>query len=256
MAEGDTVHRIARRLRPAIVGRELLRAAAPNLRSELHRRTETLLGRSVEAVEARGKNLLVRLSGGRVIHAHMGMSGVWHLYRPEAEWSRPPGSAWVILGTEAADAVMFGGSSARLLRVADLARDRRISGLGPDPLAEGFDPVTAIVSLRASSQVRELGDALLDQRLLAGAGNVLKSEACFAAGISPWRTLSDLTDAELRLIVENLIAVMTTSLDSGRRPTRIYRRAGRPCPRCGSRLASRGQGDANRTTYWCDKCQR
>ena len=134
-----------------------------------------------------------------------------------------------------------------------LRLDPALARLGPDVLADDFDPGAVAAAMRAQPD-RTLGDALLDQRLLAGVGNIFKSEACFAARVDPWRRLGDLSDGELRAVLDAVRALMLGAVASGRQPHAIYRRRG-PCPVCGGPVSSRGQGDANRTTYWCGRCQ-
>ncbi len=136
--------------------------------------------------------------------------------------------------------------------------DRRLAALGPDVIGERFDAETFLERLRAQDSSRTIGDALLDQRIVAGIGNVWKSEACFAAGVSPWRELRALGDDEALAIAGFAHERMTRSaaLDGfSARPRAVYRRAGLPCERCGTRVRSHGQGDDNRTTYWCPGCQ-
>ncbi|HEU5142792.1 MAG TPA: zinc finger domain-containing protein, partial [Solirubrobacterales bacterium] len=125
---------------------------------------------------------------------------------------------------------------------------------GPDVLAEDFDLTETVRSLRSSPD-RQLGDALLDQSLVAGIGNIFKSEACFAARLDPWRAVGDLDDDELARVVTAARDLMQAAVAEGRHARAVYRRAGRPCPACGGPISSRGQGDANRTTYWCPRCQ-
>jgi endonuclease-8 len=135
--------------------------------------------------------------------------------------------------------------------------DRRIAGLGPDVLAETFDDGAFLRRLREDDQSRGIGDALLDQRNAAGIGNVWKSEACFAAGIDPWRRLADLSDDEARRLAADARRLMHASLEKGGHPRglQVYERAGRACPRCGEAIRARRQGDDNRTTFWCPACQ-
>jgi endonuclease-8 len=128
-----------------------------------------------------------------------------------------------------------------------------LARLGPDVLAADFDAGAVAAAMRADP-ARGLGDALLDQTLVAGIGNIFKSEACFAAGVDPWRPVGDLSDEELRGVLAAAREQMTRAVESGRHNWHVYRHRG-PCPRCGARIASRGQGDANRTTYWCPGCQ-
>jgi len=182
------------------------------------------------------------------------MSGSWQVVKPGDRWRKPASAAWVTLTGEAVQAVQFGGPTLRVLSTTQLRRDPVLARLGPDILAPEFDLAAAIAGLRASPG-RELGDALLDQRLIAGIGNIFKSEACFAARANPWRTTYQLPDNELQEVLEAARWLMRESVEKGRRDPAVYRRAGRPCPACGTPIAARGQGDANRRTYWCPRCQ-
>ena len=250
VAEGDTILRLARRIDAALAG-ETIAAAAPNPRGRAAG-VAHLDGLRLDAAEARGKHLLLHF-GDLVLHSHLGMSGAWHLYRPGARWRKPRPSAWAVLAAEGQEAVQFGGPTLRVLRGDRLRRDPQLARLGPDILAADFDLDAAAGSLR-TDPTRTLGDALLDQSLVAGIGNIFKSEACFAARLDPWRTIADLSDEELRAALEAARRLMLEAVRSGRHPHTVYRRRG-PCPICGRTIASRGQGDANRTTYWCPRCQ-
>jgi endonuclease-8 len=251
MAEGDTILRLARRLGEALSGEEIA-AESPNPRGRVAE-IEHLSGSVLLAVEARGKHLLFDF-GERVLHSHLGMSGAWHLYRPGERWRRPSRSAWAVLSGSAWNAVQFGGPTLRVLRRAELKLDPALARLGADILAPEFDPQAASRALRSTPD-RPLGDALLDQALVAGIGNIFKSEACFAARSDPFRAAGELTDEELKSVLSHARRQMAESVSTGRRPGAVYRRAGRPCIRCGTRILMRGQGDANRTTYWCPRCQ-
>ncbi|MGN6664827.1 MAG: Fpg/Nei family DNA glycosylase [Solirubrobacterales bacterium] len=250
MAEGDTILRLARRFEATLVG-ETVRAAAPNPRGKAAG-IECLDGRTLERAEARGKHLL--LGFGEVsLHSHLGMSGGWHFYEAGARWRRPRSSAWAVLSGGTWEAVQFGGPTLRVAPIDKLNRDPRIARLGPDILGEVFEIDAVVAALRADP-ARGLGDALLDQRLVAGIGNIFKSEACFAAGIDPWRPVGDLSDEELRSVLAAAREQMQAAVESGRHSFRIYRRRG-SCPRCRGPVSSRGQGDDNRITYWCPRCQ-
>jgi endonuclease-8 len=251
MAEGDTILRAARRL-DAALGGETVAVAAPNPRGRAAG-VERLDGRTVGGVEALGKNLLLRF-GDLVLHSHLGMSGSWHVYTRGARWRKPRGSAWAVLTAPRTEAVQFGGTTLRLLRADRIACDLRLGGLGPDILAPDLDLGEAVRSLRADP-ARELGDALLDQTLVAGIGNIFKSEALFAARIDPWARVADTSDEELDRALGAARALMLEAVASGRHPHAVYRRRGQPCGACGRPIASRGQGDENRTTYWCPDCQ-
>ncbi|MGE0067388.1 MAG: Fpg/Nei family DNA glycosylase [Solirubrobacterales bacterium] len=251
MAEGDTILRLARRLDSALAG-EVLAVSAPNPRGRAAG-VERLDGRYLEGAEARGKHLLLRFDE-LVLHSHLGMSGGWHLYPRGAAWRRPRSSAWAVLSGRDQEAVQFGGPTMRLLTAERVRRDPQLARLGPDVLASDFDPEAVALALRADPG-RGIGDVLLDQRLLAGVGNIFKSEACFAARIDPWRTVGDLSEAELVAVLTAARAEMVDAVESGRKTFAVYRRRG-PCPACGGPISSRGQGDANRTTFWCPRCQR
>jgi endonuclease-8 len=173
------------------------------------------------------------------------MSGRWRV-GPRGKTAR--GRPWLVLRGAEREAVLYGG------RVLEL-HSRALRRLGPDILAEPPDFDQMLVNLRRGHGGREIGDALLDQRLVAGIGNVWRTEALWHAGVSPWRPLASLEDSELRLILEEAARLMRASVESGREKRAIYRRAGRPCPRCSTRIRSRAQGDANRTAYWCPTCQ-
>jgi len=250
MAEGDTILRAARRLDAALSG-ETVTASAPNPRGRAAR-IERLDGRRLDRVDSHGKNLLLHF-GDLVLHSHMGMNGSWHVYPRGGRWRKPRRSAWAVLVGETQEAVQFGGPTLRLLPAARLGSDPQLARLGPDILAPDFDPAAAVHRLRAHPD-RTLGDALLDQNLVAGIGNIFKSEACFAARLDPWRPLADLDDDELAAVLAAARELMLQAVASGRHSYAVYR-ARRPCPVCGGRLVSRGQGDANRTTYWCPVCQ-
>jgi endonuclease-8 len=250
MAEGDTILRARRRLDEALVGDEL-EATAPNPRGRAAG-VERLSGRTLERVDSHGKNLVLAF-GDLVLHSHLGMSGGWHVYPHGARWSRPRSSAWAVLAGRRATAVQFGGPTLRVLPASRVGIDPQLSRLGPDILADDFDPDAVIAAMRAQSD-RTLGDALLAQSLVAGIGNIFKSEACFAARLDPWHPLADLTDDDLRTVLAAAREQMLAAARSGRKQLAIYRRRG-PCQRCGGRVRSRGQGDANRTTYWCERCQ-
>jgi endonuclease VIII len=135
--------------------------------------------------------------------------------------------------------------------------DRRLAALGPDVLADDFDERRFLARLREDDQSRGLGDALLDQRNLAGVGNVWKSEGCFLAGVDPWRPVGRVSDQEALAVASQIRSLMRASVERGGHPRglRVYERSGRPCRRCGTPIRSRGQGDDNRTTYWCPACQ-
>jgi endonuclease VIII len=251
VAEGDTILRAARQIEDAIGG-ERLEVSAPNPRGRAVG-LERLEGKTLRRAEARGKHLLLRFDD-LVLHSHLGMSGSWHVYRRGAAWRKPAGAAWAVLKGHSSEAVQFGGPTLRLLRATALRRDPTLARLGPDILAPDFDAATVARSLRAEPH-RALGDALLDQTLVAGIGNIFKSEACFAARLDPWQPIGKLTGEQLDRVVAAAHDLMQDAVVNGRHANAVYRRAGQPCSICGTQIRSRGQGDANRTTYWCPSCQ-
>jgi endonuclease-8 len=250
MAEGDTILRAARRIDAALTG-QTIAAATPNPRGRAAR-IERLDGRRLESVESHGKNLLLHF-GDLVLHSHMGMNGSWHVYPRGGPWRKPRHAAWAVLVGEMQEAVQFGGPTLRLIPAARLRRDPQLARLGPDILAPELDLAAVSAGLRADP-ARTVGDALLDQALVAGIGNIFKSEACFAARVDPWRPVADLSDEELGRVLLAARELMEQAVADGRHVYAVYR-ARRPCAVCGGRIASRGQGDANRTTYWCPHCQ-
>jgi endonuclease-8 len=252
VAEGDTILRLARRFEATLLGEEVT-ASAPSPRGKAAG-IERLSGRTLEDVWAHGKHLV--LGFGEVsLHSHLGMSGGWHFYPPRSRWRRPRSSAWAVLAGGGWDAVQFGGPTLQLGPTARVRRNPQLTRLGPDVLGTGFDPDAVIAAMRADP-TRGLGDALLDQHLVAGIGNIFKSEACYAARIDPWRTIGDLSDGELREVLLAAREQMLSAVERGdRHRFKIYKRRQSVCPSCRGPVSSRGQGDANRTTYWCPRCQ-
>jgi endonuclease VIII len=243
MPEGDSLHRAARRLQ-VLVG-QTVEVESPNPRAAATGVAEQLDGRRLERVEAVGKNLVLSFEGGLVLRSHLRMSGRWTV-RDRGATTR--GSPWLVLRGSGREAVLWGGPVLEL-------NTRAVRRLGPDVLALPPDFDRMVANLRRSDPGREVGDALLDQRLVAGIGNVWKTEALWRAGVSPLRPLGETSDAELRSVLAEAAGLMRESVERGRAERRIYRHAGRPCPRCRTLISSRGQGDANRTAFWCPVCQ-
>ena len=242
MPEGDALHRAARRLQP-LVGQRL-EVESPNPRGKLTRVADRVDGRVLESVEAVGKNHLLRFEGGVVVRSHLRMTGRWRLEpRGRARTGRP----WLVLRGEAYEGVLWNGP---VLTV----ESRNVRRLGPDVLSESFDVDAVVARLRAAGE-RWLGEALQDQRLVAGIGNMWMAETLWTTHLSPWLRVREVTDAQLREAVGTARRLMQESVESGRPGRQVYRRAGRPCLRCGEIVRSRGQGDANRTVYWCPGCQ-
>jgi endonuclease-8 len=252
VAEGDTILRLAQRFEATLLG-ETVTATAPGSRGK-SLGIERLDGRTLESVWAHGKHLLLGF-GELSLHSHLGMSGGWHFYRPGAHWRRPRSSAWAVLSGGGWEVPQFGGPTLRVGSSSRLRRDPQLLRLGPDILAEDFDAGAAVAAIRRDP-TRGLGDALLDQHLVAGIGNIFKSEACFAARVDPWRAVGDVPDEELDEVIRAAREQMLAAVESGgRHRFQVYKRRQGACPRCRGPISSRGQGDANRTTYWCPRCQ-
>jgi endonuclease-8 len=243
MPEGDDLHRAARRLQ-VFVG-ETVEVDTPHPRAAATGVAEQLDGRRLERVEAIGKNLVLSFEGGLVLRSHLRMSGRWTVRELGAVTRGRP---WLVLRGSAREAVLWGGPVLELNK-------RAVRRLGPDILGRPPDFERMVENMRRVDQGRELGDALLDQRLVAGIGNLWKAEALWRAGLSPWRSLRETSDDELRSVLAEAATLMRRSVETGREERAIYRHAGRPCRRCRTRIESRGQGDANRTAYWCPTCQ-
>jgi endonuclease-8 len=243
MPEGDSLHRAARRLQ-VLVG-ERVEVETPHPRAAVKGLAQRLDGRRLEQVEAAGKNLLLHFEGGLVLRSHLRMKGRWRVERRGAVRAGKP---WLVLRGAEHEAVLWNGA------VLELVGPRGAPRLGPDILGEPPGYETMLARLRSDPQ-REIGDALLDQRLVSGIGNLWKAEALWEAEVSPWRTLGEVDDAELRAVLEAAHTLMRASVDGPRPARRIYRHAGRPCPRCGDNVRSWPQGDDARTAYWCPGCQ-
>jgi endonuclease VIII len=255
MPEGDAIHAAAQRVGAALVGKPIESIEAPQPRHALDRWPERLEGRGVRAVEARGKHLFVRFDGELTLHSHLRMGGRWAVFRRGERWRRSPRRAWLILRTPEHDVVQFDGPVLELMTDGRTRFDQRVARLGPDVLADELDEAGILNRLREDDPTRGIGEALLDQRTLAGVGNKWKSEACFLAGVSPWRRLSDLPDQDALRIVAEARRLMQESVEGGGQASRVFERAGLPCPSCETIVRARGQGDDNRTTYWCPSCQ-
>jgi endonuclease-8 len=268
--EGDTIAYAARRIRPALEGRVPEEIRSPRNPGW----PERLAGRAVRSVDTHGKHLFVRFDGDLVLHSHLGMTGSWLVRSHELRSPR----AWIVLRAGQRWVAELGGPLLELLTEARTRFDQRLSALGPDVLASEFDFDRFLSRLGGDDPTRAFGDALLDQRNVAGIGNIWKAEGCWEAGLDPWRPLGQVSPAEARSVIEATRPRMLRSATDGPRAIepRVYRRTGQPCPRCGERIHARAggyvplavqarpigtaprhpAGDANRTTYWCPGCQR
>ncbi|MFJ3672963.1 Fpg/Nei family DNA glycosylase [Streptomyces sp. NPDC090106] len=263
MPEGDTVWRTAHRLHTALAGKPL---TVSDLRVPRFA-TADLTGRTVLDVTPRGKHLLTRVEGDLTLHSHLKMDGAWKVFTADQRWTGGPAhQIRAILGTADRTAVGYRLPVLELLRTADEARV--VGHLGPDLLGPDWDPDLALARL-LRDPARPLGEALLDQRNLAGIGNVYKSELCFLLGVTPWLPVGALPAgraAGLPALAKKLLEanrdrpVRTTTGRYARHPGQdlfVYGRARRPCLRCGTpiRGADQGDGSRERPTYWCPACQ-
>lgn len=275
MPEGDTIFRTARAMGRALVGKPITGFRSNYaLLARFHDDTP-IIGQTVDRVESRGKWLLIHLSGGATIATHMLMNGSWHLYRVGERWRRPSRDMRIVLENREYQAVAFTVPVARIYSAQALARETRIPSPGSDVLSEDFDPVTAGERLRACAG-EEIGDVLLHQYVLAGLGNVFKSEVCFVERVNPFCLVSALNDEQVaaligtarRLIAANVLEEAGDKIVTYRGPQRrtthrsdpreslwVYGRSGDPCRRCGASVRRRLQGDEARVTYWCQTCQ-
>jgi len=258
--EGDTIYKTAARLRPALAGHVLVRFEAPRLRGDAPK-----LGTRIEAVEARGKHLLIEFADGLTLRTHLRMTGSWHIYKERERWQKPAYLARAVVGADSGwVAVCFQAPVVETFNRAAAEPDA-LASLGPDLcLAESLadavlDVVVERVALVAAAGTT-LGEALLDQRIAAGIGNVYKSEACFAAGVDP-ATSIELVDQETRRRVWSIAArQLQANLGQAERRTHpaglaVYGRRGQPCHRCGTPVTMARHGQQARSTYWCPTCQ-
>jgi endonuclease-8 len=257
MPEGDTIRSAADRIAAALIDKDIESIQTPHPRFGKDRWPDRLSGRRVRAVDAHGKHLLMRFEGGLTIHSHLRMGGAWGIYPRGKRWHRGAHRAWLVIKTAEHDVVQFDGPVLELMTDGRSRFDRRLAMLGPDVLAPEFDEAAFLRRLREDDQTRALGDALLDQRIVAGIGNIWKAEGCWAAQIDPWRKLANVSDEEALAVIHSTRPGMQRSaLEGFPKDVKIYKRHGTPCPRCDTKIRARGQGDDNRTTYWCPGCQR
>ena len=271
--EGDTIFRAARTLHRALAGKSIVSfdSMYPAL-NRVHEDTP-LTGRIVERVRAVGKHLLIEFSGGLILRTHMRMSGSWHIYRPGEPWQRPRRDLRIRLATSDFEAVGFNIPVAEFIPIRDLGRHDELRKLGPDVLSDTFDADDALRRLRQRGTTT-VAEAILNQRVLAGLGNVYKSEVLFLCRVNPFTPVGALDDGQLAAIVETSRRLLRANVADGiapmttytgfRRTTRrsdpkerlwVYGRARLACRRCGTSIAVRKQGLDARLTYWCPGCQ-
>jgi endonuclease-8 len=273
MPEGDTIFRSARALHQALAGQTVTLFETGYAQLASVNDQAPVAGRIVEQVESRGKWLLIHFSGDLVLATHMLMSGSWHIYRVGERWKRARSHVRVVLGTADFVAVAFDVPIARFYTARTLERFAAVAGLGPDVLGQSFAADEAAARLVEHGS-EEVGDVLLNQRVLAGIGNVFKSEICFVCGVYPFRTVASLRAQELDCLLSTARRMLAANVAAGdgivtytgaRRTTGssnpaarlwVYRRAGSPCRRCGTSILTRKQGTGARSTYWCPECQK
>ena len=254
MPEGDTILRAARTLNSALAGRTVTRFES--VFSQLTRVNDDapIRGRTVERVEARGKHLLIWFSGDLVLRTHMRMHGSWHIYKSGERWQRPKADMRIVIGTPMYEAVAFTVPVAELTTGDGLERAPAVRELGPDILASNFDAAEVSERIEGLGTV-EIGDALLNQRAVAGIGNIFKSEALFAAKVHPFARIDSLSRRDIERVIGAARRLMRASASGMRSEFHVYGRSGRPCRRCGTSISRRRQGDNTRLTYWCARCQ-
>src|SRR6266550_524539 len=258
MPEGDTLFRTAAGLRPHLVGRVVTAARA----TRPGPRVERIVGSTIEAVETQAKNLLIRFDNGLVIRTHLRMNGSWHRYRPGERWRRGEARARLVIEVPGAVAVCFDAPVVELFEERTEQFHPGLAPLGPDLLDPEWGPRQAEEALRRlrdpARSTMTISEALLDQRALAGIGNIWRNETLFAERVDPFARVADLDDTTLARLVTTARRFLRTSagVAPGREPMAVYRRAGRPCRRCGTLLRTRPlAGEVPRTTYWCPSCQ-
>ena len=270
MPEGDTIHRAARTLHTALSGQRVERFDSVLAHLTRVDADTPIAGRVIERVEARGKHLLMWLEGGLVLRTHMRMHGSWHIYRPGEKWQRPRHEMRIVLATAPYVAVAFTVPVAEFVDAATIDREGPVAELGPDLLSDTFDASEAVARIQARGDV-EIADALLDQRAIAGIGNVFKSEILFASRVSPFTPVRSLAAEQFARIVAIAERQMRANVGDagaavlgGRRTTNrldpsarlwVYGRRGLPCRRCGTPIQRARQGPDARSTYWCERCQ-
>jgi len=253
MPEGDSIYRAAQALHRALAGRIV--TSFETVLPKLARIDDDapVTGRTIERVRPSGKNLIIEFSGDLHLHTHMKMNGSWHIYRPGERWQRPRRDMRIVISTDEYVAVAFTVPVAEFHTGRSLARQNDLRSMGPDVLGETFDREEALRRIRGKND-DEIANVLLNQRVLAGIGNIWKSETLFASGVDPFTRVADLDDEQLGRIVDNARKLLIHSA-KGRSTFAVYSRGGDPCRRCGTPIRYRKQGVDARSTYWCPKCQ-
>lgn len=253
MSEGDSIVRLARRLEPAL-GSEPLRVSVPHPRGRLTG-VQALDARRLERIDTHGKHLLLRFEDGLVLHSHIAMTGGWRIFRPESITQRTLRSAWVVFEGGPSVVAQYRGPTLRVLTAGAARSDARLRALGPDPLAQDFDPGAVLRRIRRGDPRRALAAVLLDQRLMAGPGLIYASEGPAAVRLNPLEPVGSVSDAQLLSVIGATCALMRDAAETGRQPRTVQSRKGKPCRRCGAAIESGRVGDNARRAYWCPTCQ-
>jgi endonuclease-8 len=257
--EGDTLFRVAHQIRKQICGKRIEAARA---RPELVK-AQKLKGHRLQKAEARGKHLLLDFDNELSVHSHLGMTGSWHIYPRGERWRKPAQRAALAMRFDTHDLVCFSPKLIELNCTARIRRNRFLTGLGPDLLAESFDEEEVLNRLRRHPQL-PIGEALMAQQLVAGIGNVYKSEILFMNRIDPFSPVSELDDEALRSCLRSARRFLRRNLEGLRRKFRVsahgdrlwtYQRRGMPCLECSTPICMRRQGETARSTYYCPLCQ-
>lgn len=260
MPEGDTIFRAAETLRDVLEGQQIISSDSNvDVLSMPSRAEKTVVG-----VEARGKHLLIHFDDQMVLHSHMGMTGSWHVYQNDEPWKKPQSRAACVLQTDRSTAVCFTPKLIECLSPTELRRHRHLSRLGPDLLSAEFDYDRAIARFRIHNS-RPIGEAIMNQTIVCGIGNVYKSEILFLERANPFALVEQYSDDDLDAILRQARKLMLRNRKGHRRVTRVslqggrvwvYRRSREKCFECGSLIQMQRQGDLGRSTYWCPQCQQ
>ncbi|MCK9518364.1 MAG: Fpg/Nei family DNA glycosylase [Dehalococcoidia bacterium] len=262
MPEGDSLYRFADRLRPVLEGQvvQAARSHGPGPVPKVH----LIVGATCTAVRAQGKNMLISFDNGLALRGHLRMYGTWHIYTTGEPWTKPEREARLVLEVPGATVVNFSAPVIELIEERAIDHYQPIAGLGPNLLDDDFDADEVFRRLRDPARAAlTIGDAIMDQRAMAGVGNIWKHETLFRCGINPWRTVGELSDDEVRTLVAKARELLRASVGNSdgtvvrpRRPAMyVYKRSGQPCRRCFTRLRSAPQGEDIRYTTWCPNCQ-
>lgn len=274
MPEGDTIFRTARSLHRVLAGHVVTRFETAYAHLDRVNVDTPLVGRTVEKAVAAGKHVLIHFSGDLILRTHMRMKGSWHLYRPGEKWWRGPHAMRVRIDTADWVAVAFDVPVAEFVTTRQLETRDPVAQLGPDLLGSTFDRAEAVRRIVASGH-RAIAMTLLDQRIVAGIGNVYKSEVLFLSGVHPETpssavpvsVLEGMMDTARGLLQDNVADGTAAAIQTYRNLRQwnrsadssdslwVYGRRGNPCRRCGTPIEMKKMGLDARSTYWCARCQ-